>query len=73
MTQYYNNNVFLPEDTKPIVQTHIFCTTMQVDKNIQNRMFYNGIGGWITRLENKFNRTCCNGVGSRTTGLQTHS
>jgi len=35
---------FLSADTKSILQTHIFCTT-QVDENVQNRMFYNGVGG----------------------------
>jgi len=43
-------NVFLPADTKSIVQTHTFCAT-QVDKNIQNGTFYNGIGGWTTGLQ----------------------
>jgi len=32
-----------------LAQTHTFCTT-QVDKNVQNRTFYNGIGGWLTGL-----------------------
>jgi len=44
-----NDNVFLPADTKSIAQTHTFCT-MQVDKNIHNRTFYNSNGGWITGL-----------------------
>jgi len=36
-TVTYNNNiVFLPADTKSIVQTHTFCTTL-VNKNRQNR------------------------------------
>jgi len=39
----------LPAYTKSIVQTHTVCTT-QVDKNRQNRTFYNGIGGWSTGL-----------------------
>jgi len=34
-TVTYNNNVFLPADTKYIVQTHTFCTTL-VNKNRQN-------------------------------------
>jgi len=34
----------LSADTRSIVQTHTFCAR-QVDKNIQNRTFYNGIGG----------------------------
>ena len=42
---------FLPADAKPIVLTHSSCTT-QVDKNRQNRTFYNGIGaGGITGLQ----------------------
>jgi len=32
-TVTYNNNVFLPADTKSTVQTHTFCTTL-VDKKI---------------------------------------
>jgi len=32
----------LSADAKSLVQTHITCTT-QVDKNTQNRTFYNGI------------------------------
>jgi len=40
---YNNNNVFLPADTKSLVQKHTIYT-MQVDKNIQNEAFYNGIG-----------------------------
>jgi len=39
-----NNNVFCPADTKSIVQTHTFCTTL-LDKNRQNRTFYNSVGG----------------------------
>jgi len=39
-----NINVFLPADMKSIVPTHTSCTT-QVDRNIQNGTFYNGIGG----------------------------
>jgi len=42
------NERVLPADMKPTVQTHTFCTT-QVDKNRQNKMFYNGVGGWIQR------------------------
>jgi len=34
---------------KSIVQTQTVCT-MQVDKNRQNRTFYNGIGGRTTGL-----------------------
>ena len=41
-TLHYNNDVVLPVDTKSIVQTHTFCTVL-VDKNIQKRIFYNGI------------------------------
>ena len=39
-TVTYNNNVFVPADTKSIVQTHTFCTTL-VNKN---RTFYNSVG-----------------------------
>jgi len=42
-TVTYNNNVFLPADTKSIVQTNTFCTTL-VNKNRQNRTFYNSVG-----------------------------
>jgi len=35
---YNNSNVFLPADTKSIVQRHTFCTTL-VNKNRQNRTF----------------------------------
>ena len=38
---YNDNNVFLHVDTKSIVQTHTFCTTL-VNKN---RTFYNSVGG----------------------------
>jgi len=41
---------FLSADTKSVVQTHSFCTE-EVDKNVQNRTFYNSIGGWITGLQ----------------------
>jgi len=44
---------FLPADTKYIVQTHTFCTTL-VNKNRQNRMFYNSVGGWITGVKRNF-------------------
>ena len=40
----------LSADTKSIVQTHTFCSP-QVDKNVHNRRFYNGIGGWLTGLQ----------------------
>jgi len=49
-TVTYNNNAFLPADTKCIVQTHTFCTTL-VNKNRQNRMFYNNVGGWISGVK----------------------
>jgi len=49
-TVTYNNNVFLPADTKSIIQTHTFCTTL-VNKNRQNRMFYNSVWGWITGVK----------------------
>ena len=45
-TVTYNKNAFLPADTKSIVQTHTFCTTL-VNKN---RTFYNSVGGWITSV-----------------------
>jgi len=50
---YNNNNVVLPTDTKSIVQTHTFCTTL-VNKNRQNRTFYNSVGGWITGVKRNF-------------------
>jgi len=63
----------LPGVTKSILQTHTVSTT-QVDRNRQNRTFYNGVGSWIAGLQTFFlNRTFCNGVGGRTTRLQTHS
>jgi len=37
-TVTYNNNVFLPADTRSIVQTHTFYTTL-INKNRQNRTF----------------------------------
>jgi len=52
-TVAYNNNVFLPADTKSIVQTHTFCTTL-VDENRQNRTFCNSVGGWITSVKRNF-------------------
>jgi len=52
-TVTYNNNVFLSADTKSTVQTHTFCTTL-VNKNRQNRKFYNSVGGWITGVKRNF-------------------
>ena len=49
----YNNGVFLPADTKSIVQTHTFCTTL-VNKNRQKITFYNSVGGWITGVKRNF-------------------
>ena len=49
----YNNNVFLPADKKSMVQTHTFCTKL-VNKNRQNRTFYNSVGGWITGGKRNF-------------------
>jgi len=49
-TVTYNNNVFLPADTKSIVYKHTFCTTL-VNKN---RTFYNSVGGWITSVKRNF-------------------
>jgi len=49
----YNNNVFLPADTKSILQTHTFCTTL-INKNRLNRTFYNSAGAWITSVERNF-------------------
>jgi len=31
-TVTYNNNVFLPADTRSTVQTHTFCTTLKTDE-----------------------------------------
>jgi len=45
------NEFILLADTRSIVlQTHTVYIT-QVDKNRQNIMFYNGIGGWIQGLQ----------------------
>jgi len=52
-TLTYNNNVFLAADMKSILQTHTFCTTL-VNKNRQNRTFYNSVGGWITGVKRNF-------------------
>ena len=52
-TVTYDNNVFLSVDTKTIVQTHTFCTKL-VNKNRQNRTFYNSVGGWITGVKRNF-------------------
>ena len=52
-TVTHNNNIFLPADTKSIVQTHTFCTTL-VKKSRQNRAFYNSVGGWITGVKPHF-------------------
>ena len=52
-TDTYNNNAFLPPDTKSTAQTHTFCTTL-VNKNRQNRTFYNSVGGWITGVKRNF-------------------
>jgi len=49
-TVTYNNNVFLPPDTKSIVYKHTFCTTL-VNKN---RTFYNGVGSRITSFKRNF-------------------
>ena len=49
----HNNIIFLPPDTKSIVQTHTFCTTL-VNKNRQNRPFYNSVGDWITGVKRNF-------------------
>jgi len=53
-TVTYNNNVFLPEDKKSIVQTHRFCTTLENAKNRLNRTFHNSVGGWITGVKRNF-------------------
>jgi len=60
----------LQADTKSIVQAHTVYT-MHDDKNQQNR-FQNGVGG-TGGLQTRFNRTFHNGVGGRTTGLETLS
>jgi len=52
-TVTYNNNVFLPADTKSIVQTHTFCITL-VNKNRQNRTLCNRVGCWITGVKRNF-------------------
>jgi len=44
---------FLTADTKSIVQTHTFCTTL-VNKNRRNRTFYNSVGRWITGVKRNF-------------------
>jgi len=48
-----------------IIQTHTFCTT-QVDKTTALEAESQGCRRFL-------NRTFCNGVVGRTTGLQTHS
>ena len=52
-TVTYNNNVFLPADTKFKVQRHTFCKTL-VNKNRQHRTFYNSVGGRITGVKRNF-------------------
>ena len=52
-TVTYNNGVFLRAETKSIVQTHTFSTTL-VNKNSQNRTFHNRVGGWITHVKRNF-------------------
>jgi len=52
-------------DTKFIGQAHTFCKA-QVDKNVQNRAFFSGTGGWFTASRHLFCRTFCNGCGCRT-------
>jgi len=47
------NIVFLLADTKSIIQTHTFCTTV-VNKNRLNRTFHNSVGGWITGVKRNF-------------------
>jgi len=46
-------NVFLPTDTKSIIQRHTFCTTL-LTKTRQNRTFYNSVGGRITGVKRNF-------------------
>jgi len=52
-TVTYNNNLVLSSDTKSILQTHTFCTTL-VNNNRQNRTFHNSVGGWITGVKRNF-------------------
>jgi len=53
ITYNNNNNVFFPADTKSIVQTHTFCTTL-VNENRPYRTFRNSVGGWITGVKRNF-------------------
>jgi len=41
---FSDDDVILSADTKSIVETRTLCTAL-VDKNVQNRTFYNSIGG----------------------------
>jgi len=49
----FSQTVTLAADTKCIVETHTFCTTL-VNKNRQNRTFYSSVGGWITGVKKNF-------------------
>ena len=50
---WMNEWIYMPADTKSIVQTHTPCAT-HVDKNRKNRTFYSGSGGWTTGLQMGF-------------------
>ena len=43
---------FFPQTRSPQYK-HTFCTIL-VDKNRQNRTFYNSVGGWITSVKRNF-------------------
>jgi len=45
--------MYLLLDTKSIVQTRTFCTTL-VNKSRQNWPFWNSVGGWITGVKRNF-------------------
>jgi len=62
----------LPAYTKSIVQTHTVCTT-QVDKKDKTERFTTALEAEAQGYTHFLNRKFCNGVGVRTTGLQTHS
>ena len=53
-TATYINNVFLPAETKSIVQRHTFSPTLVNKQTKQNRTFDNSAGGCITSVKRNF-------------------
>ena len=68
-----DDDVFLSADTKSIVKAHTFFCTTQVNKIYRTKNFTTALEAESQGYRHLLNRTFCNCIRGKTTGLQKHS